>query len=126
MQFKSLASPPVSEGQKGGRKKQVVPNQAMSLEEILKRFVRNEALPIGREALYHEGEDDLSKLDDMDPVDKKEYADRQRQVQREFKEQERVKREKAKAKIEAEERSKIAAKMAQEMADKMAASKKAE
>jgi len=126
MQFKSLACPPVSEGQKGGRKKQVVPNQAMSLEEILKRFVRNEALPIGREALYHEGEDDLSKLDDMDPVDKKEYADRQRQIQREFKEQERVKRENAKAKIEAEERSKIAAKMAQEMADKMAASKKAE
>jgi len=122
MKFKALSSPPVSKGQAGGRKKQVVPDQAMSLEEILKRFVRNEPLPVGRQGLYHEGEDDLSKLDDMDPTEKKEYADRLRQTQREYKEQQRVKR----VKIETEERAKIAAKLAAEIAAKAAAGKKAE
>lgn len=114
MKFKSFSIPPISVGEAGGRRRQTVPNQAMSLEEILQRFVRNEPLPIGRDALYHEGEDDLSKLDDLDLTEKKEYADKQRQVQREYKEQERIKREKAKAKLEAEEREKIAAKLAAE------------
>lgn len=122
MQFKSRSCPEPSKGQAGGRKRQVVPNQAMSLGEILQRFVRHEPLPVGKEGVYHEGEDDLSKLDVMDPTEKKEYADRLRQTQREYKEQQRIKR----VKLENEERAKIAAKLAADIAAKAAAEKKAE
>ncbi|AXH74429.1 MAG: hypothetical protein [Microviridae sp.] len=43
-------------------KKTVVPNQSMTLREILKRFVRKESLPVSTEGSYHEGDYDLEKL----------------------------------------------------------------
>lgn len=43
-------------------KVQTMPNQSMSLKDIIKRFVRREALPQMREGLYVENLGDLEKL----------------------------------------------------------------
>jgi len=40
----------------------VVPNQSMTLKEILRRFVRRESLPIERQGIYAEGFGDLEKI----------------------------------------------------------------
>jgi len=46
-----------------GVKRVVVPMQSMSLQEIIKRFVRNEALPVAKEGVYNDQYDyDLEKL----------------------------------------------------------------
>lgn len=39
-----------------------VPNQSMSLKEILRRFIKREALPVEKEGVYFESEYDLEKL----------------------------------------------------------------
>lgn len=44
----------------------VVPNQSMSLREIIKRFVRRESLPVSHEGIYSEGHGDLEKLSRRD------------------------------------------------------------
>lgn len=49
-----------------GVKKCVVPNQSMSLKEILQRFVRREALPVARQGIYEERFGDLEKLSKAD------------------------------------------------------------
>lgn len=44
-------------------KKHVVPMQSLSLKEIVKRFIRREALPISKEGIYEDRYDyDLEKL----------------------------------------------------------------
>lgn len=43
-------------------KRHVVPMQSMTLQEIIKRFVRKESLPIAREGTYAEGFGDLEKI----------------------------------------------------------------
>lgn len=53
-------------------KRQVIPNQSMSLKEIIKRFVRREALPVTKEGTYHESDHDLEKVMTMDVVEKQE------------------------------------------------------
>lgn len=46
-----------------GVKKHVVPNQSMTLQQILQRFIKHEALPIVKEGFYAEGQDlDLEKV----------------------------------------------------------------
>lgn len=45
-----------------------VPNQCMTLAEIIKRFVRKESLPIGREGFYEDRMGDLEKLGNEDIV----------------------------------------------------------
>lgn len=47
-------------------KSKTVPNQAMSLREMLRRFVRREALPVEKEGVYVESEYDLEKIPFMD------------------------------------------------------------
>lgn len=47
-------------------KRVTVPNQAMSLREMLKRFVRREPLPVEKEGVYIETEYDLEKIPHMD------------------------------------------------------------
>lgn len=47
-------------------KKTVVPNQSMSLQEIVRRFVKREQLPVAREGLYEERFGDLEKLSKAD------------------------------------------------------------
>lgn len=43
-------------------KKMTVPNQSMTLKEILRRFIKRESLPIVKEGTYHESDYDLEKL----------------------------------------------------------------
>lgn len=43
-----------------------VPNQAMTLQEIIKRFTRRESLPIERQGVYAEGFGDLEKMSNAD------------------------------------------------------------
>lgn len=110
IKFKSTAYPMPSEGKDFKHVvKGVVPNRAMSLKEILERFTRNEALPIGQDAQYHDSDVDLEKLRHMDLVDRAEYAQKMADVQKQHAQQEKAKHAKAvadaKAKIEAEARA---------------------
>lgn len=43
-------------------KKVVVPNQSMTLKQIINRFIKHEALPVHQEGTYFDGEHDLEKL----------------------------------------------------------------
>jgi len=73
-----------------GVKKVVVPSQSMTLQEIIKRFVRNEALPVSKEGVYEDRYDyDLEKLS-------KEDLTVQHEVIEEFKEKAKKLDEKAK------------------------------
>lgn len=69
-----------------------VPNQSMSLQEIITRFIRNEPLAIGKDVSYHESEDDLEKLLRLDPVDKQAYIRQMQKVQDDFNAQEEARR----------------------------------
>jgi len=62
-----------------GVKKVVVPNQSMTLQQILKRFIKHEALPIVKEGVYSDEQDiDLEKFKHEDPVDQEEMIQEQR------------------------------------------------
>lgn len=54
---------------KTGIERTTVPDQSYSLKEMFVRFVRREALPVGREGFYADGEHDLEKLRTLDPVE---------------------------------------------------------
>jgi len=69
-------------------KKQVVPNQAMTVREIMKRFMRNEPLAIAKEKFYHDGSFDLEKVAHADMVDRDEFIEIQTRIQKRFKAQE--------------------------------------
>lgn len=56
-------------------KKRTVPNQSMSLQEIIKRFMRKEALPIEKEAHYEDRFGDLEKLSREDITIRHERAE---------------------------------------------------
>lgn len=107
MKFKSIASPEPSKGSVTEGKKIVVPNQAMTLQEILERFTRNEQLPIGKDVQYHESEDDLEKVQHMDLVDREEYMDKLKETQRVYKRQEAAKEKAYKEKLAAEYKQKL-------------------
>lgn len=51
----------------------VVPDQSMSLHEIIKRFTRRESLPVQREGFYESRFDDLSKYHALDYTEKEDY-----------------------------------------------------
>lgn len=51
-----------------GVKRQVVPNQSMTLKEILRRFVKREALPVEHAGVYEERFGDIEKLKNQDPT----------------------------------------------------------
>lgn len=108
MKFKSMSIPAPSKGSVAEGPELVVPNQALSLREILERFTRNQALPVGREPRYDEGEDDLEKVAQMDLVDKAEFVDKLKQTQKDYEKQEKAKAAAQRKKLEAEERQKIA------------------
>lgn len=92
MEFKSRSCPGMSVGIKVEGEELVVPNQALSLRQILDRFTRQQALPIGKDGNYDEGEDDLEKLRHMDLVDKEEYIDRLKQTQIKYGKQEEARK----------------------------------
>lgn len=108
MKFKSLAIPSPSVGTDYTNViDQVVPDQSMSLREILTRFTRGEKLPVGHEVSYHESDTDLEKLTNADLVDKADFVDKMKEVKVRFDKQEKKKRrdaieaEKARLKAEA-------------------------
>lgn len=100
MKFKSKTIPAIWAGITTTEKKTVIPNQSMSLEEILKRFTRGETLDIGREPQYHESADDLEKISNADLVDKQEFVDKLKDTQREYSKQEKRKADNEKKRLE--------------------------
>lgn len=57
-----------------GVKKTVVPSQAMTLKEIIKRFIRHESLPVKKEGFYEDRMGDLEKMGNMDITEQLEIA----------------------------------------------------
>lgn len=100
MIYKSIASPVPSIGTRLKGKKIVVPNQALSLQEILERFTRNEPLEIGRETSYDDGPDDLEKVSKMDLVDREEFVDKLKHTKKQYEKQEKAKAEKEKKRLD--------------------------
>lgn len=100
--------PKPSRGLQIKTKKLVVPDQSMSLQEILQRFTRNEALPIGHDTTFDEaGDEDISRLKHMDLVDKAEYVNKLHETKKRYEKQEAAKERAKREKIAAEERAKI-------------------
>lgn len=89
----------------------VLPNQALSLSEILQRFTRGEPIAIGKETSYHESEDDLEKVSHLDLVDREEFVNKLRSTKKEYEKQEKLKeitqREAIRKKLEEEEAAKL-------------------
>lgn len=52
-----------------------LPNQSLTLKEILQRFVRREALPVAKDGEYTEGYGDLEKIARKDITEQMEIAD---------------------------------------------------
>lgn len=121
MKFKSIANPTASKGVSfKGHKKLVVPDQSMTLEEILRRFTRGESLEIGRDPVFdEEGEDDLEKVQHMDLVERQEYVNRLKQTRVDFEKQEKRRAATEKKRLDKLAVDKLAA-------DKLAAEKAAE
>lgn len=64
------------------------PSEAMELEEILARFIRNEPLQIGHDVNFYESDTDIEKLQRLDPVDKMAYIRKMQDIQNEYRKQE--------------------------------------
>lgn len=52
-----------------GVKRCTVPNQSLTLQEIVKRFIRRESLPISKEGVYEDRFGDLEKLAKADIIE---------------------------------------------------------
>lgn len=64
-----------------GVKRVTIPNQCMSLQEMLRRFVRREPLPVERQGVFIESDYDLEKLSTLDRTEQDEVvADMKRDV----------------------------------------------
>ena len=116
MKWRSISRPDPAPGQTITEPSIVQPNQSMSLQEILERFTRGEELAVGKDVQYHESDDDLEKVANMDLVDKQEFAEKLAETQRKYAAQEK-RREKA-------ERDKIVAEAAKKLADEQKAKEK--
>lgn len=114
MKFKSKAIPKPSEGVKYTDKSLVLPDQSLSLKTILERFTRNEPLPIGRDVSYHESDDDLEKVSNMDLVDKQEFIDKLKETRSNFDKQEKKKAANERKRLEKLAVDKIAAEQKQQ------------
>lgn len=93
MRFKSIACPEPSKGQSfEGVIDQLVPDQSMSLKEILERFTRGESVYAGNNVSFDDDSDvDLEKLGNSDLVDKAEYKDHLKEIQKKYEKQEQKK-----------------------------------
>lgn len=113
MKYKAVSNPPVSKGTDFSKvKKQVVPNQAMSVNEIMRRFTRNEPLAIAKQKFYHDGPYDLEKVANSDLVDREEFIEVQNRIQKRFKAQEEFRKK--------QEREQEVLREAQRLADEAA------
>lgn len=91
-------------------KQVTVPNQSMSLREILQRFTRKESLPISKEGVYNEDYGDLEKMAHEDPVIQAERIAELKDTQQRYKTQETKKQA-------AEQAAKLAAEQAAKPVD---------
>lgn len=101
MKFKSSAIPNPSLGEDYSQVEDiVVPDQSMSLEEILVRFTRGEPLQVGFDAEFGSEEMDnplnvdLEKLANSDLVDKEEFIRSLKELQGRYNKQEKEKADK--------------------------------
>lgn len=125
MKFKSVACPAPSVGADYSNEEDIlVPDQGLSLREILERFTRGESLPVGQPTEYGEDEDfdnpmnvDLEKAANMDLVEKQEFVERLQDYQTRYDAQEKRKEKDA---LEASEKAK---KLAEEKRIRIAAKK---
>lgn len=62
-----------------GVKARTIPDQAMSIKEMFRRFVRREPLPLERDGVYVESEYDLEKISHMDTIEKREILEEMRE-----------------------------------------------
>lgn len=101
MKYKSFSIPDPVEGQVFTDKKSVLPNQSLSLQEILERFTRGEPLEIGREgAQYDDGPEDLEKVSHWDLVDRAEFINKLKQTTKHYEKQEKVRLQKEKERLD--------------------------
>lgn len=128
MRFISLSIPKPSKGQSFvGVKSVFVPDQSMSLEEILRRFTRGEAVPLGHETHYDEHAEsddsiDIEKMAHADLVDKAEYYQKLEEVKIAYDKQEKAKARKQREKEEADKTAAYEARIQAE-AEKLAKEK---
>lgn len=111
--FKSIAFPEPSVGVNYEKEKYIVqPDQSMSLEEIIDRFVRGEPLDVGMTTAYGDEEIDnplnvdLEKLVHADLVDRQAYYDQLEELVKTYKKREK---ESEDAKAAEEEQARIKA-----------------
>lgn len=94
MKYISKSVPELSQGLSfEGVEELTVPNQSMTLQEILQRFVRKEKLPVGKEVSFSESNYDLEKLSSMDLVERDEFIAEQKRVAARFERQQKAKAE---------------------------------
>ena len=75
---------------------QVVPDQSLSLQEILEKFVRNEEVEVGHPIWYDEDQesmDDLEKIRNADLVDKDLYIKSLKDIQSKYETEEQQRAE---------------------------------
>jgi len=123
MKFISIASPVLGAGQRFSGKKLVVPNQAISLQEILERFTRGEPVAVGQDVSYHESDDDLEKIQYMDLTERDEFIAQQKETQKSYAKQEKRKKAEADRKLREEAIEKLKAEEKQKGADSGAQAK---
>lgn len=63
-----------------GTKVETIPDQSITLKEIIKRFLRKEALPIQKEGLYEDRMGDLEKMANEDITVQLERAEELKEV----------------------------------------------
>lgn len=85
-----------------------IPDQSMSLKEILRRFVRRESLPVEHKGVYAEGFGDLEKMVNEDFVEQEERINELKKKVEDGKAKSRKEAD-AKAKAEAEAKARAAA-----------------
>ena len=88
-----------------------VPNQAMTLQDVLKRFVRREPVAIEKQGIYEERFGDLEKLSHADPVIQQEKVAEWKEVTNQrfkaYKDSEEKKAQKKKEEFDAAVRAQI-------------------
>lgn len=109
IQFKTRAIPEPSEGlDLSGEELLTVPDQAMSLQEILDRFTRKESLPIATDGLYENDTDDVGEID-LGKFHAMDIVDQYSHIENMFEKQQRYENELEQARAEALEHAKIKA-----------------
>lgn len=98
----------------------MIPNQSMTLREIIKRFVRKESLPISKEGHYEDRYGDLEKMSKQDITTQMEMAE---VLKEKIDKGRKASEARKKADQEAAQEKALEEKLAKKLAEKEAASK---